>query len=77
MARRTKTLDVRYNGHDFYYKRSKKPKRGSVIEGRYVLPIKSYNIAKRNKVFRNISNKYRKRVNRIKNVKRFGLRPRN
>ena len=51
MARRTKTLDVRYNGHDYYYKRSKKPKRGSVIEGRYVLPIKSYNIAKRNKAF--------------------------
>lgn len=55
MARRTKTLDVRYNGHDYYYKRSNKPKRGSVILGRYVLPIKSYNIAKRNKAFKKIS----------------------
>lgn len=31
--RRLKMLDIRYNGHNYYYKRSKKPKRGSVIMG--------------------------------------------
>jgi hypothetical protein len=37
--RRTKLLEVNYNKHNFYYKRTSKPKRGKVILGKYVIPL--------------------------------------